>query len=121
MSTNKFLITLLKWIPSLIVTLFFVPNALNKIMNPNETGKIVENSTVLTITGIYLLTATALFLYNKTILAGTTLLAFYMTFITFIHLYKGKPYEVAMLIVMATIFAAHIRKPLLFKKTDAIS
>jgi len=108
--------TILTWLPSAIITLFFVPNALNKILHSDQTEKIVANSTVMIITGIFLLVATALFLYNKTILIGTTLLALYMTFIVFIHMYKGKPYEVAILIVMATIFASYIRKPELFQK-----
>ena len=37
-----------------------------------------------------------------------------MTFIVFIHMYKGKPHEVTILIVMATIFASYIRKPEIF-------
>ena len=76
--------------------------------------KIITNSTVMITSGIFLLIATALFLYNKTILIGTALLALYMTFIVFIHMYKGKPYEVTILIVMATIFASYVRKPQLF-------
>ncbi|GAL61769.1 hypothetical protein JCM19300_1592 [Algibacter lectus] len=39
-----------------------------------------------------------------------------MTLIVCIHMYKGKPYEVAILIVMATIFAAYIRSPLTFQQ-----
>lgn len=114
MKTYKILKTYLIWTPSVIITLFFIPNALNKILHSNELDKIVTNSTVLITTGIFLLIATALFLYNKTILIGTTLLALYMTIIVFIHMYKGKPYEVAILIVMATIFASYIRKPQLY-------
>ena len=102
------------WLPSVIITLFFIPNALDKILNSNQTGKIIANSSVMIATGIFLLVSTAMFLYHKTILVGTTLLALYMTFIVFIHMYKGKPYEVAILIVMATIFASYIRKPQLF-------
>lgn len=118
---NKILKTLLIWLPSVIITLFFIPNALDKILNSNQTDKIVANSTILIATGIFLLIATALFLYNKTILIGTTLLALYMTFIVFIHMYKGKPYEVTILIVMATIFASYIRKPKLFNQTQKIN
>ena len=114
MKTEKIFKTVLIWFPSVIITVFFIPNALNKILHSNQMDKIVTNSTVMIITGIFLLIATALFLYNKTILIGTTLLALYMTFIVFIHMYKGKPYEVAILIVMATIFASYIRKPQLF-------
>ena len=111
---------LLIWLPSVIITLFYVSNALDKIFNSNQTGKIVVNSSIMIATGIFLLVSTALFLYNKTILIGTTLLALYMTFIVFIHIYKGKPYEVAILIVMATIFASYIRKPQLYNQKQEI-
>ena len=120
METNKILKTLLTWLPSVIITVFFIPNALNKILHSGQMEKIVTNSAVMVITGIFLLIATALFLYNKTILIGTTLLALYMTFVVFIHMYKGKPYEVAILIVMATIFASYIRKPQLFHQNQKL-
>ena len=111
---SKILKTLLSWLPSLIIALFYIPNALDKILNSNQTDKIVANSTVMIVTGIFLLVSTTMFLYNKTILIGTALLSLYMTLIVFIHMYKGKPYEVTILIVMATIFASYIRKPQLF-------
>ena len=114
MKMNKTLRTLLMWLPSVIITLFFVPNALDKILNSSQTDKIVANSSIMIATGVFLLVSTGMFLYNKTILIGTSLLALYMTFIVFIHMYKGKPYEVAILIVMATIFASYIIKPQLF-------
>lgn len=117
MKMNKILKTLLTWLPSIIITLFFIPNALDKILNSNQTDKIVANSTIMITTGIFLLISTALFLYNKTLLIGTTLLALYMTFIVFIHMYKGKPYEVTILIVTTTIFAAYIRKPEIFHQS----
>ena len=41
---NKILKTLLTWLPSIIITLFFIPNALDKILNSNQTEKIVANS-----------------------------------------------------------------------------
>ncbi len=116
MKTKKVLSTLLTWLPSVILLLFFIPNALDKLFHPNQTEKIITNSTVMISTGLFLLVASILFLYNKTMCIGTMLLALYMTFIVFIHMYKGKPYEVAMLIVMATVFAAYIRKPQLFHK-----
>ncbi len=116
MKTKKVLSTLLTWLPSAILLLFFIPNALNKLFHPNQTEKIIINSTVMISTGLFLLVASILFLYNKTMRIGTMLLALYMTFIVCIHMYKGKPYEVAMLIVMATVFAAYIRKPQLFHK-----
>lgn len=108
---NKILI----WLPSLAITLFYIPNALNKLLEPNQTGKIVENSAVMITAGVFLLIATALFLYNKTILIGTSMLVLYMIFIVLIHMYKGKPSEIVILILMATIFASYIRKPQLFQ------
>jgi hypothetical protein len=81
MKTEKTLTTILMWLPSLIITLYYIPNALNKLLEPNQTGKIVENSAVMITAGIFLLMATALFLFNKTILLGTSMLVLYMIFI----------------------------------------
>ncbi|MDT7831640.1 hypothetical protein RQM59_04570 [Flavobacteriaceae bacterium S356] len=111
MKTKKFLSKILLCFSSLVITLFFIPNALDKIVHPDQTGKVIENSAIMVGTGVFLLVATGLFLYHKTVLLGTMLLSLYMTLIVCIHMYKGKPYEVAMLIVMATLFAAYIRKP----------
>ncbi|MCF1421524.1 hypothetical protein [Mangrovimonas futianensis] len=102
---------ILTWLPSLIITLFYIPNALDKLLNSYQTDKIVANSNIMIATGVFLLISTALFLYRKTMLIGTFLLALYMTFIVFIHMYKGKPYEVTILIVIATIMATYIRNP----------
>lgn len=102
---------ILTWLPSLIITLFYIPNALDKLLNSNQTDKIVANSNIMIATGVFLLISTALFLYRKTMLIGTFLLALYMTIIVFIHMYKGKPYEVTILIVIATTMATYIRNP----------
>ena len=118
MRSKNILLSIILWLPSIIICLFYVPNALNKILDSNQTEKIVSSSTLMIITGIYLLIATALYLYHKTILIGTTLLSLYMIFIVFIHMYKGKPFEVVILIVMATIFASYIRKPDLFQNNN---
>lgn len=117
---NNYLKLLVTWLPSVVITLFYIPNALDKILNSNQTDKIVADNTIMIATGIFLLIATALFLYNKTLLIGTTILALYMTLIVFIHMYKGKPYEVTLLIVMATIFASYIRKPQLFQQNQEL-
>ncbi len=114
----KYFKIILTWLPSLIILVFFIPNALNKIFYSNQMDKIVTSKSIMIVTGVFLLIASFLFLYNKTTLIGTTLLALYMTCIVFIHMYKGKPYEVAILIIMATIFAAYIRKPQLFYLTQ---
>ncbi len=105
---------ILIWFPSLIIILFYIPNALDKLINHDQTGKIVESSAVMITAGVFILIGTVLFLYNKTILIGTSMLVFYMTFIVLIHMYKGKPSEIVILILMATIFASYVRKPQLF-------
>ena len=117
---EKILNRILIWLPSLVIILYYIPNALNKLLEPNQTGKIVENSAVMITAGIFLLIATALFLYNKTILIGTSMLVLYMVFIVLIHMYKGKPSEVVILILMATIFASYIRKPQLFHQKQEL-
>lgn len=112
--TEIILSRILIWLPSLAITFFYIPNALEKLLDPNQTGKIVESSAVMIIAGIFILIATVLFLYNKTVLIGTTMLVLYMTFIVLIHIYKEKPSEIVILILIATIFASYIRKPQLF-------
>lgn len=117
--TEKTLIRTLTWLPSLAIILYYIPNAFDKLLDPNQTGKIVENSVVMISAGVYILIAIMLFLYNKTILLGTAMLVLYMTFIILIHMFKGKPSEVVILILMVTIFAAFIRKPTkFFQKRD---
>ena len=117
--TEKILSRILIWLPSLVIILFYIQNALDKLINHDQTGKIVESSMVMITAGIFILIGIALFLYNKTILIGTAMLVLYMTFIVLIHMHKGKPSEIVMLILMATIFASYIRKPQLFhQKTE---
>lgn len=116
MKIDKFLVPVLTWLPSLIVTLFFIPNALDKIQNPIQPDKVITNSSLMIGLGIILLIAMALFLYNKTMLIGTFILASYIASVTIIHMFKGKPYEIVLLITMCTIFAAYLRKPQLFYK-----
>lgn len=105
---------ILIWLPTLTIILFYIPNALDKLINHDQTGKVVESSAVMITAGVFILIGTALFLYNKTIMIGTSILVLYMTFIVLIHMYKGKPAEIVILILMATIFASYIRKPKLF-------
>lgn len=117
--THKILSRILIWLPSLAITLFYITNALDKLIHHNQTGKVIESSAVMITAGVYLLIGTALFIYQKTLLIGTAMLVLYMTLIVSIHMYKGKPAEIVMLILMATIFAAYIRKPQLFhQKSD---
>ncbi len=116
MKSNNTITRILIWLPSIAITLFYIPNALNKLLEPNQTGKIVESSAVMITAGVFLLIAIALFLYNKTMLIGTSMLVLYMIFIVLIHMYKEKPSEIVILILMTTIFAAYIRKPQLFQQ-----
>lgn len=114
MNIEKILKTILIWLPSIVICLFFIPNALEKIFESNQIDKVVTNSIVLIIIGVILLIATILFLFDRTMIFGTALLATYMTCIAFIHMYKGKQFIVTILIVMCTIFASYLRKPALF-------
>ena len=118
MKNEKIIRTALIWLPSLMLAMIFIQNGLGKILHSGQMNKIVKNDTLFIAGGITLLIATVLFLNNKTMLWGTTILVFYMTFIAFIHLYKGKPFEVAVLIIICTIFAAYLRKPQFFQKNN---
>lgn len=114
MRFEKIIKTILIWLPSVMISIIFIQNGLGKIFQTNEMDKIITNNTVIISVGIILLISTVLFLINKTIIWGTTMLALYMTFITFIHISKEKPFEVVALIVVGTIFSACIRQPKLF-------
>lgn len=111
---EKTLSRILIWLPSLVITIFYIQNALDKLIHHNQTGKVVESSPVMITAGVFILIGIALFLYNKTILIGTSMLVLYMTFIVLIHIYKGKPAEIVILILIVTVFASYIRKPKLF-------
>lgn len=121
MKNEKTIRTILIWLPSIVLSMIFIQNGLDKILHPDQLDKVVKNDTLFIAVGVILLIATVLFLNNKTMLWGTTILAFYMTFISFIHWYKGKPFEVVVLIVMCTIFAAYLRQPQLFHKKYEVS
>ena len=95
----------------MVILLFYIPNALDKLIHHDQTGKIVESSAVMVTAGIFILIGIVLFLYDKTILIGTLMLALYMTCIALIHMYKDKPAEIVILILIATIVAAIIRQP----------
>src|SRR5687767_14951879 len=110
MTTSKSIRTVLIWLPSLPIIIFFIRNALDKIIHSNQSGKLVSNSAILILTGVALLIATALFLYEKTIIVGTAILATYMTMVVFIHMSKGKPFFLTILVVLLTIIAGYIRK-----------
>lgn len=121
MKVQSLLKTILLWLPSLAICCFYIPNALNKIIDHNQADKVIENPIIMISTGIFLLIAVGLFLYQKTMPIGSLLLALYMILIMCIHMYKGKPYEVTILIIMSTIFAAYIRQPQYFRKEKQVS
>lgn len=115
---EKTLSRILKILPSLALLSFYIPNALDKLIHHDQTGKIVESSAVMISAGIFLFLGMGLFLYRKTVLIGTTMLVSYMSLIVMIHMYKEKPAEVVMLIGIATIFAAYLRAPQLFHEKE---
>lgn len=114
MKIEKIIRTILTWLPSLSISIFYFSNSLEKILKADNLNKVVNTPYIIITVGIVLFIATLLFLYNKTILLGTTILSFYMICIVFIHMSKGKPYEVTILIVLGTIFSAYLRKPSYF-------
>ena len=108
---NKVLRSILIWLPSIVIAMIFIQNGIGKVFSTDPLDKVITHKSVIIGVGIVLLIATALFLYNKTLILGTVILSLYMTCIVLIHMYKGKPFETAVLIVMSTIFAAFLRKP----------
>jgi len=111
MKLRDIIILILKWLPTVAISIFYILNAVDKIIDSNQNEKVISNSSVMISTGIFLLVSVILFFYNKTMFIGTFLLSLYMTLIVFIHIYKDKPFEVAVLIVISTIFACYIRNP----------
>lgn len=91
--SKNILIKILRWLPTILISIFFVLNAFDKIFNSNQIDKIVSNQFVMIVVGIILLISTVLFLWNKTIIVGAFILSIYMTCILLILIYKGKPYE----------------------------
>ena len=116
MTTQKNFVTALIWFPSILIAVFFIQNAFEKIFQSNEVSKLGLNSTSVILVGIFLLIATALFLIKKTVILGTAILASYMTFVVFVHINKGKPFLLTILIVLGTVFAAYLRRTKLFSQ-----
>jgi len=110
MTTNKTIKTVIIWLPSIPIIIFFIQNAFDKIIYSNQSDKLVSNSAILILTGVALLIATALFLYEKTIIVGTAILATYMTIVVFVHISKEKPFLLTILMVFLTIIAGYIRR-----------
>ena len=55
MKIERILKTELVWLPSIIITMFFIPNAIEKIFQSNQMDKIVTNNVALITIGIILL------------------------------------------------------------------
>ena len=118
MNCSKYLSPVLVWLPSVLVALVFVLNGWEKIVQPDQQGKVISDPVFIRGVGVLLLLATLLFLINRSLLVGSTFLAAYMTMIVGIHLYKGKPFEVALLIVIAVVFATYLRRPGVFHSSE---
>ncbi|MET3127488.1 glucan phosphoethanolaminetransferase (alkaline phosphatase superfamily) [Arcicella rosea] len=116
MITIKNFKTALIWLPSIIIALFFIQNAFEKIFQSNQISKLGLSNTSVIGVGIFLLIATTLFLFQKTVIIGASILASYMTFVVFVHINKGKPFLLTLLIVLVTIVAAYLRKTKLFSE-----
>lgn len=106
---------MLVWLPSVMLALIFLPNAIEKICRPDQLDKVITNPILLVIIGLILAVAVVMFLINKTMIWGAAILVLYMSMVALIHMYKGKPHEVVALIVVSTVFAAYIRQPHLFR------
>lgn len=114
MIVKKIIKPALTWLPSVMMSLIFIQNGLGKMFQIDQTEKVINNEGIIIAVGFLLIIATLLFLIKKTMIWGTSLLALYMVCICFIHIYKDKPFEVAALIVLGTIFSAFLRQPQLF-------
>ncbi len=112
--------SIMKWLPSLIIALIFIHNGMDKVLHADELDKIVKAPILIQGSGILLILSAILFLYPKTIFWGASILALYMTFIVGVHLFKGKPFELAGLVVISIIFATYLRTQNLFHLNDKV-
>ena len=110
MTNKKGLETSLIWVPSILIAIFFIKNAFEKIFQSNEITKLGLNNTSIIFVGILLLIATALFLMQRTLILGAAILALYMTFVLVVHIYKGRPFILTLFIVLAILVACYLRK-----------
>ncbi len=97
--------TILRWLPSILVAIFFIQNGLDKIINAATLNKAGLSPAQILTVGIILLIATGLYVIDKTMITGTIILALYMTSVVFIHFNNGKPYIIASQIVLAILYA----------------
>jgi hypothetical protein len=102
--------TALTWLPSILVAIFFIRNAFEKIFQSDEISKLGLGTASIILVGVGLLVATALFLVQRTVIIGTVILAAYMAFVVVVHFIKGKPFVLTLVIVLVTVFAGYIRK-----------
>jgi hypothetical protein len=101
--------TLVVWLPSILVAIFFIQNAIEKIVKSTELDKASLSPTQIMIVGMVLLVATTMYLIDKTLIIGTVVLALYMISVVIIHFNNGKPYIIASQIVLAILYGAYMR------------
>lgn len=103
---------LLSWLPSILVTLFFIGNASDKI-NPSVAQlKMGLTSPMMTLVGFLLLLFVLLFLIPKTMLLGAFFLTSYMVVVLVIHIRNGKPFLLTAGIGILIFIASMARCPL---------
>jgi hypothetical protein len=102
--------TIIIWLPSALVTLFFIQNGIEKILKSTELDKVGLSSTQILIVGVILLISTALYLIDRTMILGTVILMLYMAGIVVVHIQKGKPFIITGLIVIAIGYGAYMRR-----------
>ena len=102
--------TIIVWLPSILVAMFFVQNAFEKIFKSTELDKVGLSSAQIIIAGVILLIATTMYLIDRTMIIGSVVLALYMIGIVGIHIQKGKPFIIAGIIVIAVGYGSYLRK-----------
>jgi len=111
MNTSNILKCTISWLPTIPVVFFFLQNALEKVLYPGQLDKMGLSENALILIGVTLMVATVLFLFERTVLIGTLILATYMSIIVFIHALEEKPFLIAILIVLLIILAGFVRMP----------
>ncbi len=107
---KKWIKTIMVWLPSTLVAIFFIQNGIEKILKSTELDKVGLSSTQILIVGVILLISTALYLIDRTMIIGTVILMLYMAGIVIIHIQKGKPFIIAGLIVITIGYGAYMRR-----------
>ena len=104
------------WLTSILITCFFVDNAVNKIISPNEQLKGGLNDVEIIIVGILLLLFAVLFLIRKTGVWGAFFLTFYMVVTLAQHIKHNKPFAGTVSIIVLIIVSVLLRFPELISR-----